>query len=177
MVEISNIHLSNLSPIKPKIFNDNRGYFFEYYKSSKFKKWGLPKFVQDNVSVSKKNVIRGLHFQHTPHSQGKLVIVLKGKIFDVAVDIRPGSETFGNHVSFILDSEEHKCFYIPEGFAHGFCSLADDTIVLYKNTSEYNPSSEGGIIWNDPDLAIEWPSSNPIISPKDSSFKRLNQIF
>ena len=162
--------------LKPKIFSDDRGYLFEFFKETEFKKLGFPNFSQTNISVSSKNVIRGLHFQKIPFEQGKLVMVLSGNIFDVAVDLRPESPTFGKYVSMFLDSEEHTIFYIPPGFAHGFCSMDENTIVVYKNTKEYKPESESGILWNDPAISIDWPITNPIISEKDLSFNGLNDF-
>lgn len=143
--------------IQPQVFGDSRGYFMETFKKSDFAAAGIGKeFVQDNESSSTKGVLRGLHFQKE-HTQGKLVRVTKGEVFDVAVDVRPGSDTFGQWVGVNLSSEKKNMFYIPEGFAHGFLVLSDSAEFVYKCTDVYDPSSEGGIPWNDPGLAIGWP--------------------
>jgi dTDP-4-dehydrorhamnose 3,5-epimerase len=155
--------------VQPKSFSDDRGFFFESFKESEFLSGGIgKKFVQDNFSHSIRGVIRGLHFQKTPKAQAKLVSVLKGEIFDVVVDIRKNSPTYGKWVSEILSENNHKLLYIPEGFAHGFCVLSEDADVLYKVSNEYSPEHEHGIIWNDPKLNIDWPISKPIISSNDS---------
>ena len=143
--------------ITPQVFGDNRGYFAETFKAPEFAAAGLPTdFVQDNESSSSKGVLRGLHFQKN-HTQGKLVRVTSGRVFDVAVDVRPGSATFGQWVGVELDSEKKQMFYIPAGFAHGFLVLSDIAMFTYKCTDIYDPSSEGGIPWNDPTIAVEWP--------------------
>ncbi len=126
-----------------------------------------PNFVQDNQSVSKKGVLRGLHFQTPPFAQGKLVRVSTGSALDVAVDLRKGSPTFGQHVTCLLDAERQNVFYIPPGFAHGFVAMEEGTTFLYKCTDYYSPSSEGGILWSDPALGIDWGLSEPLVSPKD----------
>ena len=143
--------------IIPQVFGDSRGYFTETFKAPDFAAHGIPTtFVQDNESSSSKGVLRGLHFQRE-HTQGKLVRVTTGRVYDVAVDVRPGSETFGQYVGVTLDSEKKQMFFIPAGFAHGFLVLSDVAVFTYKCTDVYDPTSEGGIPWNDPDLAIEWP--------------------
>ena len=143
--------------ITPQVFGDNRGYFTETFKAPDFAAVGIPtEFVQDNESCSSKGVLRGLHFQKE-HTQGKLVRVTSGCVYDVAVDVRPGSETYGKHVGVTLDSEKKQMFWIPAGFAHGFLVLSDSATFTYKCTDVYDPTSEGGIPWNDPDLAVEWP--------------------
>ena len=143
--------------VEPQVFGDSRGYFVETFKAPDFAAAGLPtEFVQDNESSSTKGVLRGLHFQKN-HTQGKLVRVTHGEVFDVAVDVRPGSETFGSWVGVTLSSEKKNMFYIPEGFAHGFLVLSDTAEFVYKCTDVYDPTSEGGIPWNDPDLAVDWP--------------------
>lgn len=143
--------------IQPRVFGDQRGYFMETFKKGDFAAAGIDKeFVQDNESSSTKGVLRGLHFQKN-HTQGKLVRVTHGKVFDVAVDVRPQSPTYGEWVGVTLDSEKKNMFYIPEGFAHGFLVLSDTAEFVYKCTDEYDPSSEGGVPWNDPTIAIEWP--------------------
>ena len=143
--------------IKPQVFGDARGYFMETYKKELFAEAGINReFVQDNESSSTKGVLRGLHFQKN-HTQGKLVRVTHGKVFDVAVDVRPGSATFGQWVGVTLSAEEKNMFYIPEGFAHGFLVLSDTAEFVYKCTDVYDPSSEGGIPWDDGAIGIEWP--------------------
>lgn len=143
--------------ITPQVFGDSRGYFCETFKAPDFEAYGIPAtFVQDNESCSSKGVLRGLHFQKE-HSQGKLVRVNQGRVFDVAVDVRPGSDTFGHWVGVELDDKEKKMFWIPQGFAHGFLVLSDNAVFTYKCTDVYDPTSEGGIPWNDPDIGIDWP--------------------
>lgn len=143
--------------IQPQVFGDSRGYFMETYKKGLFAEAGINKdFVQDNESSSTKGVLRGLHFQKN-HTQGKLVRVTHGKVFDVAVDVRPGSPTYSKWVGVTLSAEKKNMFYIPEGFAHGFLVLSDTAEFIYKCTDVYDPTSEGGIPWNDPDIAIDWP--------------------
>ena len=143
--------------ITPQVFGDNRGYFTETFKAPDFEAVGIPTtFVQDNESSSTKGVLRGLHFQKD-HTQGKLVRVTHGEVYDVAVDVRPGSVTYGQWVGVTLSAEKKNMFYIPEGFAHGFLVLSDTAEFVYKCTDVYDPKSEGGIPWNDPDIAVEWP--------------------
>lgn len=162
--------ISDVLSITPHVFNDERGYFFENFNDSVFKQNEINlNFVQENFSRSKKNVIRGLHYQNNPKAQAKLVTVVSGEIFDVAVDLRKNSPTFGKWVSEILSEINHKLLYVPEGFAHGFCVLSNDATVLYKTNQEYSPDDERGIIWNDPDLNISWPISEPILSQKDQN--------
>lgn len=164
--------------IESEIYKDNRGYFQESYHYENFKKAGLEMiFVQDNESKSKKGVLRGLHFQ-TKYSQGKLIRVLEGEVFDVAVDIRKESRTFGKWTSAILSSENKRMFYIPEGFAHGFLVLSDDAIIAYKCTQVYNKEYEDGIIWNDKGLNINWPLNlvdEVILSDKDMKLKTFGE--
>lgn len=163
--------------IEPKIFSDNRGFFFESYKESDFVSNGInKKFIQDNFSHSTHGVIRGLHYQKIPKAQAKLVTVLNGKIFDVAVDIRKNSPTYGKWVGEILSAEDHKLIYIPEGFAHGFCVLSHEADVSYKVNNEYSPENEKGIIWNDPEVNISWPIQNPIVSQKDLQLPNLTNM-
>ena len=143
--------------ITPQVFGDNRGYFVETFKAPDFEEHGIPAvFVQDNESSSTKGVLRGLHFQKN-HTQGKLVRVNQGRVFDVAVDVRPGSETYGQWVGVELDAETKKMFWIPAGFAHGFLVLSDTAVFTYKCTDVYDPTSEGGIPWNDESIGIDWP--------------------
>lgn len=161
--------------IENDVFGDNRGYFMETYNEREFKAAGLDmKFVQDNQSKSKKGVLRGLHFQRN-HPQGKLVRVIKGEVFDVAVDLRKGSQTYGKWLGLILSEENKKQFYIPEGFAHGFLVLSEEAEFCYKCTEFYQPQDEGGLAWNDPDIGIEWPfekikGADIILSDKDKKW-------
>lgn len=162
--EFSKCDIEGLYEIQPKIFGDNRGYFLETYSEKDFFQAGLTmKFVQDNQSKSTQNVLRGLHFQKK-HPQGKLVRALQGKVYDVAVDLRCGSPTFGKYHGVILDSEKQNMFYIPEGFAHGFCVLTPEATFAYKCTDFYHPEDEGGLMYNDPEIAIDWESILPGIT-------------
>lgn len=165
--------------IEPRIFKDGRGYFFESYSQKEFtEKVGKVDFVQDNESRSIYGVLRGLHFQKPPFAQSKLVRVIEGVVLDVAVDIRKGSPTYGRYVSVELTGENHRQFFIPRGFAHGFSVLSEEVIFQYKCDSFYSPENEGAIAWNDPDLGIDWhiPSSEVILSDKDKSHLRLKDI-
>lgn len=157
-----------LVEIEPTVYEDKRGYFFESYNQELFKRHGITAtFIQDNQSKSQKGVVRGLHFQAPPHTQGKLVRVINGAVLDVVVDIRIGSPTYGLHHSVLLTEENKKMFWIPSGFAHGFATLEDGTVFTYKCTDLYNKPSEGCILWNDSDLGIDWGLDKPIISEKD----------
>jgi dTDP-4-dehydrorhamnose 3,5-epimerase len=161
--------IADLILVEPKFFPDNRGFFLESFKASDFAKANLPThFAQDNFSFSRKDVIRGLHYQKNPKAQGKLVSVLKGGVWDVAVDIRRGSPTFLKWMAVELNDQNHAMLYIPPGFAHGFVSLTEDVHLLYKCTNEYDTQTDAGIRWNDPDIAISWPVSEPIVSEKDA---------
>jgi len=169
--------IEGLLIITPDVFQDDRGFFLETYNRDVFKKNGLPiNFVQDNRSISKKHVLRGLHFQKPPYAQGKLVSVAQGAVLDVAVDLRPHSSTFGKWKSVLLSSDNKLIFWIPEGFAHGFVALEDDTVFQYKCTNVYHKESEGIIRWNDPDLNIEWGVTNPILSEKDANAPLLKEL-
>ncbi len=160
--------------VEPEVFGDERGFFMETYKASDFKRNGIDyDFVQDNHSRSQKGVLRGLHYQLRPMEQGKLVRCVRGRIWDVAVDIRKGSPWFGKWVAVELSEENRLMFWVPPGFAHGFVALEDGTEVIYKVTKEYAPELDRGIIWNDPDLAIDWPVGDPILSEKDRKLPRL----
>ena len=162
--------------IEPAIYRDERGHFAELYKSAEFAQNGISKpFVQVNHSRSKKGVLRGMHYQNNPAAQGKLVNVTHGEIFDVAVDIRKGSPTFGRWVGRRLSADQRNMLYIPEGFAHGFCVLSETAEVTYYCTQAYSSQQEGGIIWNDPQLMISWPLSQPIVSDKDNRYPTLKQ--
>ncbi|MBX4270548.1 dTDP-4-dehydrorhamnose 3,5-epimerase [Clostridium estertheticum] len=165
--------------IEPKVFGENRGYFMETYNKNDFFEAGLKmEFVQDNESKSKKGVLRGLHFQ-TKHTQGKLVRVTKGQVFDVAVDLRKGSSTFGKWEGVILTDENKKQFYVPEGFAHGFLVLSDEAVFNYKCTDYYAPKYDSGVLWNDEDIAIKWPLDGIdeiLLSDKDKIQKKLKDL-
>ena len=167
-MEIEEKEINGLIEIFPKVFGDQRGFFLETYNEVRYQDIIYNgQFVQDNFSSSNKGVLRGLHLQLPPYSQGKLVQVLTGSAIDVAVDLRKNSKTFGQHVTVFLSSEKRNQFWIPEGFAHGFLALEDNTIFSYKCTNYYNPKSEVTILWNDRNLQIDWQIENPIISPKD----------
>lgn len=160
--------------IEPQVFEDERGFFIETYKYSDFADFGIREvFVQDNHSRSRRAVLRGLHFQKKAKAHGKLVSAFTGEVFDVAVDIRRGSPTFGRWVAARLSAENRQMLYIPPGFAHGFCVLSDAADVVYKLTAEYAPEEERGIIWNDRDLGIEWPVITPLVSPRDAALPPL----
>ncbi|MFN3917341.1 MAG: dTDP-4-dehydrorhamnose 3,5-epimerase [Flavobacteriales bacterium] len=170
-MQIEKVDIDGLLIIHPTIFADERGYFYESFNLGKFLTltgFQSLEFVQDNVSSSKKGVVRGLHFQDPPYEQGKLVNVMQGKVIDVAVDIRKGSPTYGKHYSLELTAENKLLFWIPPGFAHGFVALEDNTLFCYKCTNYYNKASERAIIWNDIDLSIDWREANPILSAKDN---------
>ena len=170
--------LKGLFIIEPTVFKDDRGYFFESFNSKLFKdRTGYSNnFVQDNESKSQKNVLRGLHFQNPPFAQGKLVRVIKGSVLDVAVDIRNESSTYGKHIKLVLSEQNKTMMYIPEGFAHGFLTLENDTIFSYKCTNYYNKSSEDCILWNDLTLAIDWQIDKPILSEKDQLGKNFSSF-
>lgn len=169
-MEISKTALEGLLIIKPDVFRDDRGYFFESFNNENFSKEGLDvTFMQDNESLSMKGVIRGLHFQIPPFAQAKLVRVVKGSALDVAVDLRKSSPTYGKWTSVLLTGENKWMFWIPAGFAHGFATLEQDTVFFYKCTKVYNKESERSILWNDPDINIKWGIEKPIISKRDNS--------
>jgi dTDP-4-dehydrorhamnose 3,5-epimerase len=166
-MQVRNTSIEGLVEIFPRVFEDERGFFFESYNEEVFKNAGLPtNFVQDNQSFSVKGVLRGLHFQKAPYAQGKLVRVISGRVLDVAVDLRPDSPTFGKYEVFDLQASLNNMAYVPEGFAHGFVAL-EDSVFSYKCTNLYHKASESGIIWNDPDLNIDWGVAAPIVSEKD----------
>ena len=162
--------------IEPKIFSDKRGFFFENFKEKDFLLNGITKMIQDNISHSTFGVIRGLHYQKNPKGQAKLVTTITGKIFDVAVDIRKNSPTYGKWVGEILSSENHRSLYIPEGFAHGFSVLSKEADVFYKVSNEYSQENERGIKWDDPTINISWAIEQPIISEKDNLLPLLKNI-
>jgi len=162
--------------IEPRVFGDARGFFLETYQAQRYAAAGIPgPFVQANHSHSQQGVLRGLHYQ-LRFPQQKLVWVTRGEVFDVAVDIRQGSPTFGRWVGVVLTADNHRQLYIPAGFAHGFCVLSDSADFLYTCDDFYHPEDEGGILWCDPDLAISWPVSAPILSPKDQGYPRLADV-
>lgn len=167
--EFRQLSLSGVILITPRVFEDARGFFVETYKQSEFAANGISdNFIQDNHSKSSKNVLRGLHYQKDPKAQGKLVRCVSGEIFDVAVDIRKGSQTFGRWVGEVLSAENKKMLYVPPGFAHGFLVLSDTAEIIYKTTQEYSPENDRGIRWDDPDIAINWGVSQPLVSEKDA---------
>ena len=162
--------------IEPKTFKDKRGFFMETYNQKRYNESGInATFVQDNLSYSLKNTLRGLHFQNE-HPQAKLIQVISGEIFDVAVDLRPSSFTFGKWTGVHLSDENRRQVFIPEGFAHGFCVLSEFALFYYKCSDFYAPDDEGGIIWSDPDIGIKWPVINPIISEKDKQYHKLSGL-
>lgn len=168
--------LPGVIEFEPDFFGDSRGGFMETYHSGRYREFGLESdFVQDNLSYSARGVLRGLHVQN-PNSQGKLVQVLQGEVFDVAVDIRRGSPHFGGWVGRTLSDSNRRQLYIPEGFAHGFCVLSEKAIFAYKCTRFYDPASEMSLIWNDPDIAIDWPLTDPELSAKDRQGIRLRDV-
>ena len=176
-MRVEKTEFDGLLILQPKIFNDERGVFFESWNDSVFKTLGLNiSFIQDNQSLSKKNVLRGLHFQNHPHGQGKLVRVSKGKALDVALDLRKDSKTYGKHFKQELSDQNTTMLWIPHGFAHGFISLEDQTVFQYKCDALYHQESEDCILWNDPSHGIDWGIKNPIVSAKDQRGKSLKDI-
>lgn len=167
-MQVSDLRLEGLKIIVPKVFADERGFFYESYRQESYNAAGINvSFVQDNSSFSKKGTIRALHFQSRP-GQAKLVTCVQGKIWDVAVDIRPDSPTFGQWEAIELDDIDRRQIFIPVGFAHGFCVLSETALVHYKTSAPYNAATERSIRWNDPTLAIHWPIQNPLLSPRDA---------
>lgn len=170
------MELAGVILIEPDVYQDQRGFFLESYHEEKYRNAGIPgPFVQDNFSHSVRGTLRGLHYQ-LDRPQGKLISVIEGAVFDVAVDIRRGSPTFGRSIGLELSAKNHRQLYVPAGFAHGFCVLSDSAAVTYKVTDFYSPKDERGIIWNDPALAIPWPISKPLLSPKDSVYRTLAEM-
>ncbi len=168
--------LEGIKIIDPDIFSDARGYFFETYQKDRYGRNGIREdFVQDNLSYSTRGTLRGLHYQH-PNAQAKLVQVISGEVMDVVVDIRSGSQTFGRSSVYTLSDANKRQIYIPEGFAHGFCVLSESAVFAYKCSRYYDPACERGILWSDPDLKIEWPVANPMLSDKDRSYPRLRDV-
>jgi dTDP-4-dehydrorhamnose 3,5-epimerase len=169
-MEVQTFAIEGLKLFIPRVFSDARGYFFESFQRERYREHGVPvdDLLQENVSRSSRNVLRGLHFQRPPMAQGKFVQVLYGRVIDVAVDLRPDSQTYGKHVMVELSEENHAQFWVPAGFAHGFLALEDETVFTYKVTALYSPEHDGGVLWNDPDLGIQWPVKNPVVSEKDA---------
>lgn len=166
-MKVTETKLPDVKLIEPSVFGDSRGYFKESWNLDRYTEHGLPhNFVQDNASFSSKGILRGLHFQN-PHGQGKLVSVLQGEVFDVAVDVRVNSPSFGEWVGLILSSQNHHQLFIPDGFAHGFCTLSETALFSYKCTEYYHPEAEQCILWKDTDLSIDWPIKQPLVSDKD----------
>lgn len=175
--EFTPLDIPGLVLLTPRVFRDERGFFMETYKHSDFARFGIrEQFVQDNHSFSKKNVLRGLHFQRSPKAQGKLVQAVTGEILDVAVDLRTGSPTFGKWASETLSEENCKILYIPAGFAHGFYVLSGSAHVSYKVTEEFSAEHDAGVVWNDPDIGISWPTQTPSVSTKDAVLPRLRSV-
>jgi len=167
--------ISDVKIIELDVYPDDRGYFCETYQEYRYTSNGIHEtFVQDNLSCSKKNVLRGLHFQKQ-NPQGKLIIAVSGEIFDVAVDIRLESPTYGKWTGVFLSDKKHRQLYVPAGFAHGFCVISDQALVNYKCTDYFNPQDNNGLIWNDPDIDIDWPVSNPIVSPRDKCLPQFKE--
>jgi len=175
--EFRKMKIPDVILIKPKVFGDERGFFMETYKRSDFERAGIKgEFLQDNHSRSRYGVLRGLHFQREPHAQAKIVRCIRGVIYDVAVDLRKNSPTFGKYVGVILSEYNIYMLYIPRGFAHGFLVLSGEAEVVYKVDNEYAPHSEGGLIWNDPDVNIPWPIEDPVLSEKDQKWPTLKEL-
>ncbi len=175
-IEVQTTALPGVVVLKPKQYRDPRGYFLESYHQIKYRELGINcEFVQDNLSFSLFGVLRGLHYQ-IRHQQAKLIQCVKGRVFDVAVDIRLGSPTFAKCFGIELSGKNGLQMFIPKGFAHGFCVLSEEAIFHYKCSDFYHPDDEGGILWSDPALEIQWPLENPILSEKDGCYRRLNQI-
>ena len=173
--KFSKMSIPDVVLIEPRIFSDPRGFFLELFKASEFRANAVPStFVQINQSRSQKNVLRGLHYQLNPKAQTKLISVVHGEIFDVAVDIRRGSPTYGQWLGELLSGDNKRMLFIPEGFAHGFCVLSDEAEVIYYCSKEYAPELERTILWNDPVIAVAWPVKEPLLSPKDLAGKSLS---
>ena len=177
-MKFTRLSIPDVVLIEPEVHSDPRGFFFETYREEEFVKNGLSRFVQDNHSRSAKGILRGLHFQREPNAQAKLIRVIRGEVFDVAVDIRKNSPTYGQHIHIHLSEENKKTLYVPVGFAHGYCTLRDDTEVIYKVSAYYAPKAEGGLLWNDPDLKISWPTlDRPIsVNARDQKFPVLKNL-
>jgi len=172
--EFHRVEIPDVVVIEPRLFRDGRGFFMEFYKRSDFAAHGIGEiFVQSNHSRSAAGILRGLHYQKHPKAQGKLVRTVFGEVFDVAVDLRRGSPTYGKWVGLTLSAGNPRMIYIPAGFAHGFCVVSEEAEVLYMTTEEYSPAEESGVVWDDPELAISWPVAHPQLSERDLHWPRL----
>ncbi len=175
-MKVETTALDGVLIVEPDLFQDKRGFFFETFNRKRYAEAGIDRvFVQDNLSFSTKGTLRGLHFQIS-HPQAKLVQVVEGEVFDVAVDIRKGSPTFGKWAGTHLSGDNKIQFFIPEGFAHGFAVLSETALFMYKCSALYDPADEGGIIWSDPEIAIDWPVTDPVVSEKDQRYPRLAEL-
>jgi dTDP-4-dehydrorhamnose 3,5-epimerase len=175
-VKVIKTSLAGVLAIEPDIFEDDRGYFLETYQEKRYREIGIDvRFVQDNLSYSRKGTLRGLHFQH-PRDQAKLVQVIQGNVYDVVVDIRKGSPTYGKWTGVELSGENKRQFFIPPGFAHGFCVMSESAVFSYRCSDYYSPESEVGILWSDPDIGIDWPVTEPLLSKKDREYPRLKDV-
>ncbi|MBC8207536.1 MAG: dTDP-4-dehydrorhamnose 3,5-epimerase [Kiritimatiellaeota bacterium] len=175
-MEVISLEIPDVKLVKPRVFKDDRGFFTQTYHYDQYREAGIPvRFVQDNWSRSTKGVLRGLHYQ-LEHAQDKLVSVIRGEVFDVAVDIRKGSPTFGKWVGAILSEENKHQLFVPKGFAHGFCVLSDEVDFVYKCSDFFTPGDEYGIRWNDPDIGIDWPMKNVILADKDLKAPHLKDV-
>lgn len=175
-MKVLHTELDGVLIVEPRVFGDQRGFFYESFQKQRYRDAGIAvEFVQDNISFSIRHTLRGLHFQY-PKAQAKLVQVLQGEIYDVAVDIRQGSPTFGRWSGVVLSEQNRRQFFLPEGFAHGFCVLSDTALFMYKCSTYYAPEDEGGICWNDPDLKISWPVREPILSERDRDYTPLGSV-
>ena len=175
-MRVTPLDLPEVLLIEPKVFGDHRGYFLETWQAERYRNAGMTlPFVQDNLSLSRRGILRGLHFQN-PHAQGKLVSVLRGQVFDVAVDIRVGSPRFGKSIGVLLSEDDKRQLFVPPGFAHGFLVTSDEAVFCYKCTDLYHPETEATLLWNDPSLGIAWPNGDVTLSEKDSKGQLLQDI-
>jgi dTDP-4-dehydrorhamnose 3,5-epimerase len=175
-MQIIPLDLEGAIIIEPDVYQDNRGFFMETFQQKRYWAHGIKvSFAQDNLSFSVKGTLRGLHFQN-PHPQAKLVQVIQGEVLDVIVDIRKQSATFGKWAGVRLSAENHRQLFVPEGFAHGYCVLSDTAVFTYKCSDYYSPESEKGILWSDPDIGIDWPVKDPVLSDKDKAYPRLRDL-
>jgi dTDP-4-dehydrorhamnose 3,5-epimerase len=176
-MRVHKTELDGVVVIEPRVFEDERGYFYESWSAQRYAELGVSaQFVQDNVSRSRRGTLRGLHLQSPPHEQGKLVFVLEGEVFDVAVDVRVGSPTFGRSTSQTLSAQNRRQMYVPPGFAHGFCVVSEEALFAYKCTSYYAPAAEVSVLWNDPEIGIAWPIDSPVLSKKDAAGTPLRDV-
>jgi dTDP-4-dehydrorhamnose 3,5-epimerase len=176
-VRVHKTELDGVVVIEPRVFEDERGYFFETWSAQRYAELGVPaQFVQDNVSRSRRGTLRGLHLQSPPHAQGKLVFALEGEVFDVAVDVRVGSPTFGRSISQTLSAQNRRQMYVPPGFAHGFCVVSEEALFAYKCTTYYTPAAEVSVLWNDPEIGIAWPIDSPVLSKRDAAGTPLRDV-